>query len=276
MMDQFETAFVLVMILFPAVFTLFVRRKDSRPEPRTPDAERSLAAMQRRLWLWTAAAAVAYVALLVNDVHAPGYPVWIVFFPLWFFLALPVLRAKDPGWAGVPRTTVRTATLVRRDVLPEKLQRAWILLAATWVLLLLLGAAGIVLEAPGASMWWLLGFPIMGGAQLAFFHWGSKRSLMEPEPAATRETAEIRIARESLRSLKLYGWLGLAAVCVLLFSTPALILIWFGESQLTAAIIAGAGGGALAGIGGGVFGTIADLRRAKLNRLCLDGAPSSA
>jgi hypothetical protein len=274
MMDYFDTAFVLVMILLPAAFTLFVRRKEAAAGARTPDGEQRLAAMQRRLWLWTAVAAFVYVALLMNDMHAPGYPLWIAFFPLWFFLALPVLRAKDPGWAGVPRTTVRTATLVRRDVLPERLQRAWMLLAGIWVVLLVAGAAGLLVAAPGASMWWLLAFPVMGGAQLAFFHWGSKRSLVEPEPSATRETTEIRAARESLRSLKLYGWLGLAGVCVVVFSAPALILIWFGESALTAAIAVGAGGGALAGIGGGVFGTIADLRRAKLNRLCIEGAPS--
>lgn len=275
MMEYFDTAFVLVMTLSPAVFTLFVRRKESAPGARAPDAEQRLTAMQRRLWLWTAVAVLVYVALLVNDLHAPGYPLWIVFFPLWFFLALPVLRAKDPGWAGVPRTPVRTATLVRRDVLPERLQRAWMLLAAIWAVLLVSGAAGLLLDAPGASMWWLLAFPALGGAQLAFFHWGSKRSLVEPEPSATRETTEIRAARESLRSLKLYGWLGLAAVCVVAFSAPTLILIWLGESYLTAAIVAGAGGGALAGIGGGVFGTMADLRRAKLNRLCVEVAPSS-
>jgi hypothetical protein len=275
MMDYFDTAFVSVMILLPAVFTLFVRRKDSPVGTRAADAERRLIAMQRRLWLGTAVAASAYVVLLANGVHGPGYPMWIAFFPLWFFLALPVLRAKDPGWAGVPRATVRTATLVRRDVLPARLQQAWKMLAAIWTLLLLFGAAGIFLDAPGASLWWVLVFPIMGGAQLAFLHWGSKRSLVEPEPSAARDTAEIRAARESLRSLKLYGWLGLAAVCAVAFSAPALILIWLGESQLTAAIVAGAGGGALVGIGGGVFGTMADLRRAKLNRLCIEGVPAA-
>jgi hypothetical protein len=275
MMDHVETAFVLVMILFPAAFTLFVRRKESPLGAQTPEAERSLAAMQRRLWLWTATAAFTYVVLLLNDMHMRGYPMWIVFFPLWFFLALPVLRAKDPGWVGVPRTAVRTATLVRRDVLPAGLERGWRLLAVIWVILLLTGAAGLALDAPGGSMRWLLTLPAVGGAQLAFFYWGSKRSLMEPEPTAAHETTEIRTARERLRSLKLYGWLGLAAVCVLVFSAPALILIWFGEAQLTAAVIAGAGGGALGGIAGGVFGTMADLRRARLNRLCIEGAPSS-
>ena len=275
MMDHFETAFVLVMILLPAVFTLFVRRKESRLAPRTPETERRLTVMQYRLWFWTAVATAAYVVALVNGVQLAAYPMWIVFFPLWFFLALPVLREKDPGWAGVPRAAVRTATLVRRDVLPAGLQRAWLLLAALWAALLLAAVAGLVLDAPGARLWWLLMFPAMGGAQIVFFHWGSKRSLIEPEPTAASETTEIRAARESLRSLKLYGWLGLAGVCVLVFSAPALILIWFGEAQLTAAIIAGAGGGALGGIGGGVFGTMADLRRAKLNRLCMEGAPAS-
>jgi hypothetical protein len=38
------------------------------------------------------------------------------------------------------------------------------------------------------------------------------------------------------------------------------------------AIAVGAGGGALTGIGGGVFGTIASIKRAKINRLCLESS----
>ncbi len=270
MMDHFDTIFVLLMILFPAVFTLFIRDKDTGQGPRIEDTSSNLAAKQRRLWIWTTVAALGYLVLRFRGVQTPASMLWLVSFPLWFVLALPVVQAKDPGWRGVPRTPVRAATPTRRDVLPARLQRAWLLVALMWLVLLVAAVAGVFLDAPGAQMWWVLAFPVVSGAQLALFYWAQGRSLTEPEPSAAHETVEIRSAREDLRNLKLYAWTGVAAVCVLIFSLPTLILIWFGQPAMTVAIALGAGGGALAGVGGGVFGTIADLRRAKLNRLCLE------
>jgi hypothetical protein len=269
MMDYFDTGFALLMILFPAVFTLFIRQKDTRPER----GNTKLVALRRRLWIWTAVAAFAHLILVSAGVPIATYLTPLMFFALWFLLALPVVRAKDPGWRGVPRTPLRFASLTRRDLLPPWLQHAWMALAVIWVLLLFVGVLGVLVDARGADMWWLFSFPVIGGAQLALFYWAGKRSLQEAEPSIQNETAEIRSARDGLRNLKQCGWLAVAAICVFIFSVPALVLIWFGESALMPAIVIGAGGGGLAGIGGGVFGTIADLRRAKLNRLCLDESP---
>jgi hypothetical protein len=271
-MDYFESAFVLLMLLFPGVFTLFVRHRESGQMPDREDATIALAAKERRLWTATAAAVLGYVALSLSGIKIAAYMMWIAFFPLWFLLAMPVLQAKDPGWRGIPRTPVRTATLKRRDVWPPELERAWILLTIGWLLLLFGAAAGLLFEAPGADMWWVIAFPILGGAELALFYRCGQGSLAEPEPSVAAETPEIRSARDGLRKLKLYGWFGAAVVMTLVFSVPALILIWWDQSALTAAIIVGAGGGALGGIGGGVFGTMADLRRARLNRLCLEAS----
>ena len=275
MMDHFDTVFVLLMILFPAVFTLFVRRKNTARGPQIEDTSANLAARQRRLWMWTAVAALVYLVLRFSGVQMAAYMMWIIFFPLWFFLALPVLQAKDPGWQGVPRAPVRTATLIRRDELPAGLKRGWILLAGLWLVLLSMAVAGILVDAPGAELWWVLIFPIVAGGQAAGFYWAQRQSLTEPQPSAEHETPEIRAAREDLHNLKLFAWIGVAAVCVVLFSVVGLILIWFGQPAMMVAIGIGAGGGVLGGIGGGVFGTMADLRRAKLNRLCLEGSTES-
>lgn len=268
-MDYFDTVFWLLVILFPAMFTLFIRRKTSPQGPQIGETGTTLAAKQGRLWFWTAVAVLVFLALGFSGATLPAYLSLLVFFPFWFLLALPVIRDKDPGWRGVPRSEVRMATLTRRDAIPAGLQRAWLVLTLIWIAALVVAVAGIVVGAPGAELWWLLCFPLLAGAELALFYWVGKRSMMEPEPTVENETAEIQSARNSLRNVKQYGWLGAAAVCVLVFTAPALILIWIGESALMAAIIVGAGGGGLAGIGGGVFGTIADLRRAKLNRLCI-------
>lgn len=270
MMEYFDIAFVLLMILFPAVFTLFVRRKESLQSPQTGAKATGLATKQRRLWIWTVVAVAGFLVLGLSGLQVPTYMTPFVFFALWFILALPVLQAKDPGWRGVPRPPVRMASLSRRDRLPASLQRAWRLLTTIWILLLFAAAAGILVDAPGAEMWWSLGFVVVGGVELALFYWVGKRSLSEAEPSSANETAEIRSARDRLRNLKLYGWFAAASVCMFVFSAPALILIWFGQSAQTVAIIVGAGGGALAGIGGGVFGTVADIRRARLNRLCIE------
>ena len=236
MMDHFDTVFVLLMILFPAVFTLFIRCKETGQGPQIEETDANLAARQRRLWLWTTTAVVVYAGLRFSGVQTASYMLWIVCFPLWFFLALPVLQAKDPGWQGVPRAPVRTATLTCRDELPAGLQRAWWLLASLWLVLLIAAVAGILLDAPGAELWWLLIFPLVSGGQMALFYWAQGRSLIEPEPSTERETSEVRLAREGLRNLKLYAWLGLAAVCVVLFSVPALTLIWFGQPAMTVAM----------------------------------------
>ena len=82
----------------------------------------------------------------------------------------------------------------------------------------------------------------------------------------------MRDARAGFRNLKLYGWFALATASMLIFTLPALVLVWLGNQALVAAIVIGAGGGTLIGVGGGVFGTIASLRRAEINRLGLDAA----
>jgi len=101
-MEYFDTAFVMVMIVFPTVFTLFIRRKNAMHASEAANID--LAAKQRSLWLWTAAGVLGQAALLVNGVQFAAYTAPLFFFPLWFLLALPVLQAKDPGWRGVPRS----------------------------------------------------------------------------------------------------------------------------------------------------------------------------
>lgn len=157
-------------------------------------------------------------------------------------------------------------------MLPKQLRLGWFTLTAIWVLLLAVAVLGLVLAASEPPHWWLLGFSLMAGGELWLMHWATRRSLIEPEPVPQNETAEIRQARESLRNLKMVGWLTAAALTMLVFSIPPALLIWMGNDSLNFAIMVGAGGGVAAGIGGGVLGVLADLRRAKINRLCLESS----
>ncbi len=263
-MDLFDHVFTLFMILFPALFTLFIRRRD---------ADTEMQARNRRLtgilWLATAATVLLYL-LLARWYPAVSFFMWMAFFPLWFLLAMPMIQTRDPGWRPLQRDNQRSASLVRRDVLPIPLRIGWIMITVLWSLLLCVAILGLVLEVSRPVMWWLLVFNLAAGFELWILHWGMHRSLIEPEAASPGESASLRDEREAFHRFKLYGWFWLATLAMLIFSLPPLLLIWYGNQALTGAIAIGAGGGMLAGIGGGVFGTIASIRRARINRLSLE------
>lgn len=271
-MDALDSVFPLIMILFPAGFALLISTK---PAPTADIDERRsrIARLTRRLWIWTGVAIASYFAFRSGLSLRHASFMWVAFFPLWFSFAMPLLRAKDPGWGPLPRSPVRAARLVRRDVLPASVTRIWIIVAAVWAILTIGTIAGLTQPNPGARSWWLLFFSLAAGIELWLLRWAMRRSLIEAEPVPLSETPEISRAREELHNLKLYGWTAAAAVMMLIFSIPPLLLVWLGDEALMAAIVVGAGGGAVGGIGGGVFGTLADLRRARINRLCLEQSP---
>jgi len=265
-MDIFDTVFTLFMILFPAVFTLFVR-------PKIPLAEVHPAStkLARMLWLSTGFAVVVYLLLSLWQ-PAIAYFMWFLFFPLWFLLAMPLLQARDPGWRPLARSAVRSASLERRDVLPSGLRATWIAIVGLWGLLLCASVSGLAFVVSDSSQWWLLFFNLAAGGQLWLMHWAMRRSLIEPEPTLPNEGETLRVERASFYRFKLLGWLIVAALVMLVFSLPPLLLIWYGDQALMWAIAVGAGGGALTGIGGGIFGTIASIKRAKINRLYLESS----
>jgi len=111
-MDIFNFFFTLFMILFPAVFTLFLR-----PKSKASDQQPGSAKLAGLLWLSTGFTVVAYI-LLYYWQPAIGYFMWFSFFPLWFLLAMPLMQTRDPGWRPLARNALRAASLVRRDLLP--------------------------------------------------------------------------------------------------------------------------------------------------------------
>lgn len=138
---------------------------------------------------------------------------------------------------------------MRRDVLPTSVTRVWIIVAAIWGMLTVVTITGLALPNPGARFWWVSFFSLAAGIELLLLRWAMHRSLIEAEPVPPSEIAEISKVREDLRNLKLYGWTAAAAVMMLIFSIPPLLLVWLGDQALTAATVVGAGGGAVGGIG---------------------------
>jgi hypothetical protein len=265
MMNIFNSVFPLAMILSPAVFSLFVR---VQPEDGTAFAQQStlVNTFRRKLLRWTAAAVITFAVLHQAAGVDVARHLWVLFFPLWFFGALPLLRTKDRGWRESLQmnTEHRAASLTRRDVAPIAFRCA---LAGAWAVWIALFAALVMLLGSGATpKWQLLIFAGAGAVFLAMGHYAAKASLLEPEPLDTDGSAELREAYAGLRRVKLWGWYGISVLAMLVFLAPPLLIAWDEARYLTPAVWIGAGGGGLVGVLGGVFGTIADLKRVAINR----------
>ena len=269
-MRYFDFFFPLSMILFPVIFSLFVR---SHPNPRDPDPQATtarIARLRRRLWLGTAAAVVLFI--VVHSVAPPrwAYFLWILAFPLWFLGTMPLLQAKDRGWRPVERPPARAATLERRDVTTPGLAVARLLAMIIWLVLLL---AALWPFAGGTADWtsaWFLMFSAFGAGWLLMGRYATRLSTLEPEPLDAAGSAELARGYESLRRFKVWGWFAVSTMAMLAISVPPVLLARDPEGWLYAAIWVGGGGGAFVGLLGGVFGIMTDIRRTRLNRLYQD------
>lgn len=267
-MIWFARLFPAFMLLWPAVFTLFVRPRRSASEARARTA---------RLWWATGAFLVLHAgveALLETQLperHSLRVG-WVPFISvcgsmlLWFSFAMPALQARQPGWndaqraAGTggrdPRPAVRSASLQPRHVIHPIPRRAW---AVGWSLCGLCTAAMIWSFTRGVTPWVAFGlsFWVFSG------YFGGRLTVMEPEPLDPRGSPELQRAYARLRSFKAWGlyWFGLSGTTV--FTAVAVILAvrpdvggWVG------AIL-----GCAIGVAGGVFGTVGSIRRAGVNAL---------
>lgn len=260
-------ALPIVMILFPAVFSLFVRGKAASGED---GAERAATArrLQKRLFAWTAAALALFSLLRwVGPIGGTAVAdlMWIAFFPLWFQGAMPLLQARDVSWQARPSAgPTRSASLVRRDAASPALRRARF---AAWVAWSVLALATIaILARSAAPQWWLLSFTAVGACELVAGIFFARLASIEPEPLGPAGSHELEAAYASLRRLKQWGWYWGTAIGMLLFAVPALLVAWSEADNLTTAIWIGAGGGGLLGTAGGIIGVVTDLKRARINR----------
>jgi hypothetical protein len=269
-MKYFDFFFPLSMILFPLVFSLFVR---SHPDPRDPDPQATLARVARlrkRLWLGTGAAVVLFLGVYLFASPRAASFLWILAFPLWFAITAPLLQAKDRGWMMTERPQTRAATLERRDVAPPKLALTRFLASILWLALFVLALWPFLRgQAEWRSAWFLM-FSVFGAGWLLMERFATRLSVLEAEPMDSAGSPELMRGYESLRRFKVWGWFTVSTMAMLAFSVPPVLLARDPEGWLTVAIWVGAGGGAFVGLLGGVFGVTADIRRTRLNRLYQD------
>jgi len=269
-MIWFDRIFPALMILFPAGYTLFFRTNPAGPKPGLPR-------LQRRLWLGTAAALLLFTAVHVLLLDSPdpeagaswGPRIWtplgslLFFFLLWFGAALPLLRARHPGWdAAIPTTPLRSASLLPRAAGKVIPRRAWI---AGWFLFVLVAAPLAVLVSQGKitalSLLVLIFWPVSGVS-------GAWFSAREPEPLDSRGSPAMLAAYAKSRAFRAWGfyWLGLG---LLLLSALPFLILGMVQPESSGEFLAwmGSGIGVLGGLGGAVFGILGDLQRVRVRRL---------
>lgn len=261
-MVWFDRLFPVFMLAFPAVFTLFVRATEDANRPRC-------ALLARRLWLATTALLLLHVAVQVGfetgvlssrDDLRSGFSQMLSvvgFFPLWFVLAAPLLAARHPGWRGTQGADkpVRAASLTPRHLHDPVPTAVWVM---CWLIF-----AGCV----GVTLWSVIqtGNPIVLVSLIFWpgFAWGARVTLTEGEPRDAAGSPELAAAWDDYRRFRAYGFLGCGLSGGLLFSATAVLMVMAPES----AGLVGGIGGASVGLLGGIFGTVASVRRARVNAL---------
>ncbi len=261
-MSIFYFLFPALMLAFPAVFTLFVRR---HPELSSPDAGAT-----RRLWIATSAALLLHLAVQtwltttdpVPEVFARAWPLVVAVagnMLLWFRFAAPVLASRQPGWNEQGPThsasRVRTASLVARDKEAPLIGRtAWTLGWVVFVACAVTIIWAIIQGAPpllcmGLMFW--LGMGVGGSAQL----------FTEPEPLDPQGSAAIVEAYAKLRAFRQWGFYTGGLAGTLVFTGIAVLTVYRpGASGLVGAIA-----GSAVGLLGAVFGTMASIYRVRVN-----------
>lgn len=303
----FMLIFVPVMLLFPLVFAALV------PNRTADDSARIKARwLMLTLAMGTAALLAIWVGLVLTGLRFDFAIViagfwWPWFFPLWFFLAMPAIVAKNPYWGwtvggGAASSGVRTASLVNRERTSPVTRAMWAVAITFFVLILTaIAARGLspfgvgpypgdsavdpeaarVAYADAERSRWILSLVVFGSAfgfVLAVLPRSLRRTLSEPEPmdaVGSAELAQLYAAQRRKRVLGLFWGIGVVLpACIGLFSV---LQAWFPNDGSMWGLIGGIGGSIL-GICGAIFGTWMTVERAKISevRARLDAAGASA
>lgn len=277
--------FVPVMLVVPLVFAALV------PNRAVDDSARiKVRGLMTVLALSTAVLLAVWLGLVLVGRGLSGGMIiagfwWPWFFPLWFGLAMPLIRAKNPGWGLAKQEAlggsgaVRTASLVNRE-------RESPVTRAMWAMAVVANIAGIAaiaarglmpfpMESSGAGdeaaaaaqrlQWQLfLGLSCLGPIGLLWLPKMLRSMRSEPEPmdaAGSRELADLYAAQRRRRVLGMF-WINGVAGPLAIAGTFALA-VWFPDLGGWWGVVGGVGG-SVVGIGGGIFGVRMLAERARI------------
>lgn len=281
----FPLLFALGFILFPLVFAGLI------PNRATQESDRlKVRGKLTALVLATALALVIWGGLAFAGTRHPWAATaanfsWLMFFPLWFGFAMPMLGAKNPAWAitmhgsAESSGTVRTASLVNRERQNPVVRWMWvaaaIACAAGPIAIALRGlelfpmdpasGAASISESPEHLAWLVLLLVSMTAPlNLLWLPRVLRAILMEAEPmdvAGSSELSELYARQRRRRVLGMF-WLTGIAVPASLGAIFALV-VWFPSLGSMWGLIGGLGG-ALLGCFGAAFGFMMTAERAKI------------
>ncbi|MFN7731053.1 MAG: hypothetical protein ACK5OB_04070 [Pirellula sp.] len=289
------TVFAPFMLLVPLGVVV------AMPNRATSDAKRALA--KRLQWtlvgftLLALATSLGLSWIAASGSLPVGHPLqqiamhcWVLFFPLWFGLAMPCVQAKLPATQGAGNATslggmqgeTRTASLVNR-LRQHPLQKwEWIVGGAISIACLsLIAARGLVpfpTEEPsgasqGAFLRWLLALGIY--AACVVLQWiivpiSLRAMLLEPEPMDAEGSPELQEAYSNYRKQKgrvLY-WM-LAVIQPVFLGGMIAVMVWMPGRTPSLGLVGGIGG-TLLGLCGAAFGSLMTHRRLQIDKLRLE------
>jgi hypothetical protein len=272
-----DWVFVPLLIASPLIFTLCFKTKN--PSPAARDQIRARTAL---LTICTLLAIALSLALTlggtlyrIDILRIVGRFTWMLFFPLWFGLAMPLIKLKNPLIDAPLHTStefpVRAASLVNRQRRSPIKPWHWILLA----FLALVGAVPIILHAftvtPSStsqptsisSLWMLAAYALAVALTAGLLPFLIRITLHEPEPldaAGDPRLQELYDRFRQKRARSMYWALGVGSVTALALSM-ALALWAFSGPALG---MFGAIAGTVLGLIGAWMGISASSQRARI------------
>jgi hypothetical protein len=269
-MFWFDVIFWPIMIVAPAVWLGMVTT------PPGVEVDRSeIRRLTAWTWFWTALAGITFVVLWFAW---PGFPRPMILGLIApaFSLALRTIPLKNPDWGGgVLGGKTRTASLVNRSATTAIASRSWMLAWAIPVgtIVAVVARRARPLEtAPDHNepvLWGIaLGLAVLALLNVPAAMWAVRRTRDEPEPRDALGDPAIADEYARLRDFRAWCFYGLFGIAMpALFCGMAILLAWMPR---------GAGGpwlgwvggllGCAVGLSGAIFGTVAGLRRVRINR----------
>ncbi len=277
----FSILWVPVMLVLPLGIVLLTPQRASEATQKTLSRSIVLA-----LAVATALALAGWLGMLLASQRMQGGALrtatnfaWVLFFPLWFGLGVPALKARNPIWGEAlqGRTSatgdLRTASLIPRGKDHPIRRGSWLFVAA--VLIGLLGAIaarglrpfGEDLVGQAQRSRWLMSLvlfvPIMA-MTFAVVPWALRRALVEPEPLDSGGSQELMAMYRAQRMRQVRGMFWLLG-CALPAFLGALITasVWLPSFGSEWGLMGGLGGAGI-GVAGAAFGCWMSYQRVRI------------
>ena len=277
----FSILYVPLMLALPLGIVLLM------PQRLTQAPQLALARSQLiKLIVATALALAVWLGVLLASVPMPDGPLrvtanfaWVLFFPLWFGLAMPTVRARNPVWGGAlagergSGDSVRTASLVPRAKEHPIRRRHWAFVALVLLgLLAAVAARGLRpfgedgLDQAQRTRWLasLMVFVPILLVTFAVVPRSLRRAHQEPEPLDEGGSAELVEMYRSRRLGMVRGmfWLLGFALPVFLGGMMA-VGVWWPTFASELGLVGGLGGAAI-GVAGAAFGCWMSFQRVRI------------